>query len=53
MVWPHETVIYEINTAIWLDALSRGARHRVTSAARDPSQSHAASGSRERGCGGG
>ncbi len=30
MVWPHEPVIYEINTAVWLDALSRAAGHRVT-----------------------
>jgi hypothetical protein len=28
--WPDQPVIYEINTAVWLDALSRAAGRRVT-----------------------
>ncbi len=30
MAWPQDPVIYEINTAVWLEALSRSAGHRVT-----------------------
>jgi hypothetical protein len=29
MVWPEAPVIYEVNTAVWLDALSRAAGRRV------------------------
>ena len=28
--WPAQPVIYEINTAVWLDALSRAAGRRIT-----------------------
>ncbi|HEX9337436.1 MAG TPA: alpha-amylase family glycosyl hydrolase [Pseudonocardiaceae bacterium] len=28
--WPDRPVIYEINTAVWLDALSRGVQRRLT-----------------------
>ena len=28
--WPAQPVIYEVNTAVWLDGLSRAAGRRVT-----------------------
>src|SRR5580693_7273747 len=28
--WPAQPVVYEINTAVWLDALSRAAGRRIT-----------------------
>ena len=30
MTWPQHPVIYEVNTAVWLDDLSRGAGRRLT-----------------------
>ena len=30
MTWPERPVIYEVNTAVWLDDLSRGAGRRLT-----------------------
>ncbi len=30
MAWPRDPVIYEVNTAVWLDSLSRFAGHRLT-----------------------
>ena len=30
MTWPQRPVIYEVNTAVWLDDLSRGAGRRLT-----------------------